>query len=84
MDVATLRRAGLTLLVSAILGSSLAVAAWSFSSAFAPSAGIVTQATALFVLIVSGAALYFALAQVSGAAELGELARNLRRRAAAS
>jgi putative peptidoglycan lipid II flippase len=82
-EAATLRRVGLTLLDSMVLGVSLAAGARSLAAAFVPSAGIITQTSALLVLIVAGAALYFTLAQLSGAAELGELARNLRRRTAA-
>ncbi len=78
----TLRRIALTLGVSVVMAAVLAVAALGLRFAFDPSAGILVQASALLALVFAGAALYFALAQLSGAADLGALARNLRRKPA--
>jgi putative peptidoglycan lipid II flippase len=83
-DRASLRHAGLTLLVSAVLGVGLAAAAWRLEAEFVPSAGILRQTAALLLLIVAGAALYFTLAHLSGAADLRALFCLLRRRSAVS
>jgi putative peptidoglycan lipid II flippase len=82
LDPATLRRAGLTLIVSLLLGLGLAAGALGLADSFAPSAGILSQAGALLLLVVVGAALYFTLAHLSGAADLRALMGTVRRRAA--
>ncbi len=79
-DRASIRHAGLTLVASVILGLGLAAAAWGLGASFAPSAGILRQAGALFLLVFAGAALYFALAHMVGAADLRALIGVVRRR----
>jgi putative peptidoglycan lipid II flippase len=80
LDRPTLRRIALTLGVSAAMAAALLAAAAGFDFAFRPSAGVLVQAGALLVLVIAGAALYFALAHFSGAADLSALMRNLRRK----
>jgi putative peptidoglycan lipid II flippase len=80
LDTPTLRRIALTLAVSVAMALALFAAAAGLRFAFLPSAGLFAQASALLLLVAAGAALYFALAHLSGAADLGSLARNLRRR----
>jgi len=78
----TVRRVVLTLAVSVVMAAALAFAAAGLDFAFRPTAGLLLQAGALLLLIAGGAALYFALAHLSGAADLGALARNIRRKPA--
>jgi putative peptidoglycan lipid II flippase len=80
LDAATIRRSGLICAVSLALGFALAAGAYGLAGAFAPSAGILTQAGALLLLVTVGGAFYFVLAQVSGAADLGALVSAVRRR----
>jgi putative peptidoglycan lipid II flippase len=80
IDRSTFRRIGLTLVVSAVMAAALRIAAARLDFAFASSAGVLVQAGALVLLIIAGAALYFALAHFTGAADLGGLLRNLRRK----
>ncbi len=80
VDAPTVRRIALTLAVSLVMAAVLAAAAAGLGFAFDPSESVLTQVLALLALVVAGAALYFVLAHVSGAADLAALARNLRRR----
>jgi putative peptidoglycan lipid II flippase len=82
LDRPTLRRIALMLGVSVVMALALVAIAAGLGFAFQPSASLILQAGALLVLIVAGAAIYFALAHVLGAADLGALARNLKRRPA--
>jgi putative peptidoglycan lipid II flippase len=79
LDRPTIRRVGLMLGVSVAMALALAAGARGLAFAFAPSASIVWQVGALLLLVIAGAALYFALAHVSGAADLRALARNVKR-----
>ena len=80
LDGPTIRRSALTLAISTLLAAALLAAGRGLAAAFAPSAGIATQAGALLLLVTAGAALYFALAHLSGAADLRALAGAIRRR----
>jgi putative peptidoglycan lipid II flippase len=80
LDRPTLRRIALTLGVSVVMAIVLRMAALSLGFAFDPSSSVLLQAGALAALVAAGAVLYFALAHVAGAADVGLLARNLRRK----
>ncbi len=80
LDMAVLRRGAIMLVVSVVMAIVLFVAARGLSSAFEPATGVLIQAAALLVLVVAGAAFYFALAHVTGAADLRALMRSLRRK----
>ena len=80
LDRPTLRRIALTLGVSVVMAIVLRRAALSLGFAFDPSSSVLLQAGALAALVAAGAVLYFALAHVAGAADVGLLARNLRRK----
>jgi putative peptidoglycan lipid II flippase len=82
LDRPTLKRIRLMLGISILMAAVLFGLASVLSFAFRPAASLWLQAGALLVLIVAGAVVYFALAQVVGAADLRALARNLRRRPA--
>jgi putative peptidoglycan lipid II flippase len=82
LDRPTLRRIALTLVASVAMAVALFFAAAGLGFAFRPSASVLLQAGALLLLVAGGAVLYFALAHLTGAADLGALARNLRRKRA--
>jgi putative peptidoglycan lipid II flippase len=84
MEAGTLRRSGLTLAVSLAMAAALAFGVGALDGALAPAAGVATQAAALLALVSGGALVYFALVQVTGAADLKGVARLMRRRSAGS
>jgi putative peptidoglycan lipid II flippase len=80
IDGVTVRRGGLTLAVSLGMAVALALAAGALADIMAPTAGIAMQAAALLALVAGGALLYFAAAQLTGAADMGALLRAIRRK----
>ncbi len=80
LEAKTLRSVGLTLASAVAMALALWGAAAGLESAFAPTAGVLVQAATLALLVLAAAALYFALAHFSGAADLAALMRNVRRK----
>jgi putative peptidoglycan lipid II flippase len=80
LEAGTVGRSALTLAVSLAMAGALALGAGALEGAMAPAAGIGMQAAALFLLVAGGAAIYFGGAQVTGAADLRGIVRNVRRR----
>jgi putative peptidoglycan lipid II flippase len=79
MDAATIRRGGLTVLASLLMALALALAAGALDAATAPAAGVASQAAGLLVLVAGGALVYFAAAQLTGAADLRAIYGLMRR-----
>jgi putative peptidoglycan lipid II flippase len=71
-------------LCSAIMGGAVYAGIRALSPWFAPEASTLVQVAALLAIIGGGGLIYFAAAQVTGAADLRELVRNLRRPKSAS
>ena len=64
----------------AIMGAALYLGLRLLAPQFEPETGLVEQAGALLLLVLGGALIYFAAAQITGAADVKMLARNFRRR----
>jgi putative peptidoglycan lipid II flippase len=79
-DTRLKRALPMALLSSLVLAGAL----WQFSQWLGPwlaaSAGLVTQFFALGALVLGGGAIYFAVAQITGAVRIGQLAASLRRK----
>jgi putative peptidoglycan lipid II flippase len=82
LDAAAKRNLPLILICSLVMGACLFGAKILLQSSFGPEAGIAEQSGALFVLIGGGGVVYFIAAQLTGAADVRTLLRNLRRRPA--
>ncbi len=72
---ATVRRVVLIAVCAAIMAGTLWLGLRWLGPVFAPDAGFLKQVMALGGLVVAGAAIYFAGAQITGAARLGDLRR---------
>jgi putative peptidoglycan lipid II flippase len=84
IDGMLLRRLPRLVASCAILGGALYLGLNLLANQFQPETGLATQAGALALLVVVGAIIYFAAAQITGAADVRMLVRNFRRRPAAS
>jgi len=82
IDGMLLRRLPRLILSIAIMGGALYLGARLLSPLLQPETGLAAQAGALLLLVVGGSLVYFAAAQVTGAADVRILVRNFRRRAA--
>ncbi|MCB1508716.1 MAG: murein biosynthesis integral membrane protein MurJ [Hyphomicrobiaceae bacterium] len=82
LDPATLKRIALMALSALAMGAALYGLAGLLSPFFARQAGLGAQAGALTLLVLSGVIVFFGLCQVTGAANLKDIARQFRRRKA--
>jgi putative peptidoglycan lipid II flippase len=80
LEAGTVGRSALTLALSLAMAAGLALGAGALEGAMAPAAGIGAQASALLLLVAGGACIYFGAAQLTGAANLRGIVRNVRRR----
>jgi putative peptidoglycan lipid II flippase len=80
LDAASRRSLPRIVLCSAIMAGALYGGMAALDPYFSPQAGVGQQAGALLLLIVGGALVYFTAAQITGAADMRVLARNIRRR----
>lgn len=78
-DEALLRRGPLILVSSLIMGALLWVTANELSGLFAPANGLGVQVLALAALVLGGMAIFAAVAQLTGAANIPSLMRTLAR-----
>ncbi len=80
IDGFLLKRLPRLVLSCVIMGAALYFGLKGVASAMQPSSSLASQIGALALLLVGGALVYFAAAHVTGAADLGTLLRNLRRK----
>lgn len=83
IDGMLMKRLPRLVLSSAVMGAALYTGLRLLSPYLQPETGLVAQIGALFLLVVVGALIYFAAAQVTGAADIRMLVRNFRRPAGA-
>ncbi len=79
IDGMLLKRLPRMVLSCAVMGAVLYLGLQLLSVQFEPETALVEQAAALFVLTIVGALVYFAAAQLTGAADVRMLLRNFRR-----
>ena len=79
-DAAFLRNVPRLLAATAAMAAVLYFGALWLRPSFQPSTDLIRQIGALLALIVGGGLVYFAAAQLTGAADIGALVRNFRRR----
>jgi putative peptidoglycan lipid II flippase len=80
LDATLMRNAPRILFAAAMMGAALLLGRAFFADSFRPATPLAEQAMAFAVIATGGALVYFALAQLTGAIDIGVLLRNFRKR----